>query len=137
MEHNIAANNFYSKKYFILFSIILSIFNIFDAMSTYYFVGSGIGTELNPIMKYVIENMGWTWFFILKSLLISFCILVLYICSFIDGRIENIRFAVLGVLGSCHLYLMLMFFHMHNIVKYLSYVHDMENNFILTLLLTF
>lgn len=51
--------------------------NVLDAAFTWYFVSTGIGYEVNPLMNFLI-SFGWEWFFFGKLIMVSASVMILW-----------------------------------------------------------
>ena len=81
-----------------IISISIFIFNLLDLVITKYFVDKfGLDLERNPIAKYVIHNMGWTFTSICK-IMIGFLISYLYFTYWNDYRYKYIRISAYIIL---------------------------------------
>lgn len=58
-----------SRVWWLVYALVVVI-NLFDAVSTHILISEGYAEELNPIMDYIIQNWGWTWFFAVKVLIV-------------------------------------------------------------------
>lgn len=95
------------KKYVWLVLIILFVLNLIDGIFTYISVSSGIAIEINPIMNWCL-NKGIYIFFLVKAVLISGCILVLYLHK------EKLV-SIIGSYFLCFIYFLIVCWHLLNI----------------------
>ena len=68
--------NYQYSKYFMIFAILLIVFNVLDIVSTKIVVDKG-GVEGNPVARSSFANIGFGWSAALKILGVFFCIFVL------------------------------------------------------------
>jgi hypothetical protein len=70
-------NNFF-KKYHIIKLIIVILLNIFDILTTYFALASGVAKEINPLGSAIISQ-GWTYAISIKaSILVLIAIYVIW-----------------------------------------------------------
>lgn len=106
------ADILYNKTSFIYLVLFLNVMNIFDAVLTWIFVGKNMAVEVNPVMKWVIQDLGWTSFFAIK---VGIILLSVGILQLIWAKTKKASFVINPLIVCCSIYFLLACLHIYNI----------------------
>jgi hypothetical protein len=95
-------------------------FNFSDALFTAFFVDEGYATEANPLMNYLIQTFGIYIFILLKMLLATFSIIMLY-------ALCHNKFAKAGLYFTFVLYFLINVYHIVALfyIFWVEFVHHL------------
>jgi len=79
-------------KYFIIFFILLGVFNLLDVVTTYIVLNYG-GIEGNPAARFLFDNVGMFWSIIVKILMTCF---VIWCLSYSRNKNEYVALSLLA-----------------------------------------